>query len=395
VKNPAIKSGTIGTRAPVKISTGYSFLNYKERMVHMAKRKIGVIGCGDISGIYLSNLIRVFRNTEVVACAGRTYEHSAEKAAEFGLKALTIGELLQNPEIELVVNLTVPKAHYTVSDAILSAGKHLYTEKPLATTREEGKTLLKKAKEKGLMIGAAPDTVLGAGIQTCRKLIDDGWIGKPIAATAFMMSHGTESWHPNPEFYYQVGGGPMFDMGPYYLTALVNLIGPVKKVSAFTGTAFPQRMITTEKKYGKIIDVEVPTHVAGLLEFQNGAVGTLVTSFDIWATQLPRIEIYGTEGTLSVPDPNTFGGPVRLRCKSHLDFSEIPLSHPYAENSRGLGVAEMVDALDNSQINRLNGDLSYHVLDIMHAFHDSANTGRHICVESTCQQPEPMPGTTL
>lgn len=361
----------------------------------MAPRKIGIIGCGDISGIYLSNLIKVFRNTEVVACAGKTFEHSAAKAAEFGIMACTSEELLQNPEIELVLNLTVPKAHYAVSDAILYAGKHLYTEKPLATTREEGKALLEKAREKGLMIGAAPDTVLGAGIQTCRKLIDDGWIGKPIAATAFMMSHGTESWHPNPEFYYQIGGGPMFDMGPYYLTALVNLIGSVKKVSAFTGTAFPQRVVTAEKNYGQVIDVEVPTHVAGLLEFHNGAVGTLITSFDVWASQLPRIEIYGTEGTLSVPDPNTFGGPVRLKRKNHSDFSEVPLSHPYAENSRGLGAAEMIDALETNRMNRVNGELSYHVLDIMHGFHDSADTGRHVCLESTCRKPELMTGITL
>ncbi len=361
----------------------------------MAPKKIGIIGCGDISGIYLSNLIRVFRNTRVAACACRTFEHAAAKAAEFGIRACSIEELLQNPEIELVINLTTPKAHYSVSDAILSAGKHLYTEKPLATTRDEGKALLKKARERNLMIGSAPDTILGAGIQTCRKLIEDGWIGKPIAAAAFMMSHGTESWHPNPEFYYQIGGGPMFDMGPYYLTTLVNLIGPVKKVSAFTSITFPQREITTEKNYGKLIDVEVPTHVAGLLEFHSGAVGTLITSFDVWGAQLPRIEIYGTEGTISVPDPNTFGGPVRLKRKNHPDFSDIPLSHPYAENSRGLGVAEMIHALETNRINRVNGELSYHVLDIMHGFHDSANTGRHISLESTCQKPDPMPVMTL
>ncbi|NLO39222.1 MAG: Gfo/Idh/MocA family oxidoreductase [Ruminiclostridium sp.] len=361
----------------------------------MKTKKIGIIGCGDISGIYLSNLIKVFRNTQVVACASRTYENAAAKAREFGIKACSTEELLQNPEIDIVLNLTTPNAHYSVSDAILSAGKHLYTEKPLAVTREEGKALLRKAQEKKLKIGSAPDTVLGGGIQTCRKLIDDGWIGKPIAATAFMMSHGTESWHPNPEFYYQIGGGPMFDMGPYYLTALVNLIGPVKKVSAFTSTPFPQRMITTEKKYGKIIDVEVPTHVAGLLEFYNGAVGTLVTSFDVWAAQVPRIEIYGTEGTLSVPDPNTFGGPVCLRRENHSAFSEIPLCHPYHENSRGLGVADMASALESNTINRVNGELSYHVLDIMHGFHDSANTGKHIFLESTCRKPEPMTGKLL
>ncbi|MBP7176095.1 MAG: Gfo/Idh/MocA family oxidoreductase [Thermoclostridium sp.] len=361
----------------------------------MTTKKIGIIGCGDISGIYLSNLTKVFRNTEVVACASRTYENAAAKAQEFGIMACSTDELLQNPGIDIVLNLTTANVHYSVSDAILSAGKHLYTEKPLAVTREEGKALLRKAREKKLMIGSAPDTVLGSGIQTCRKLIDDGWIGKPIAATAFMMSHGPESWHPNPEFFYQIGGGPMFDMGPYYLTALVNLIGPVKKVSAFTAMAFPQRMITTEVKYGKIIDVEVPTHVAGLLEFESGAVVTLVTSFDVWVTQVPRIEIYGTEGTLSVPDPNTFGGPVFLRRENHSAFNDIPLSHPYHENSRGVGVADMANALESNTINRVNGELAYHVLDIMNAFHDSANSGSHISLESTCRKPEPMTGTLL
>lgn len=358
-------------------------------------RNIGVIGCGDISGIYMKNLTKSFSNTRLVACASRTFANAAKTAEAYGIAACTVEELLQNPEIEIVVNLTTPGAHYSINDAILSSGKHLYTEKPFALTREEGRNLLARAKEKNLLIGSAPDTVLGAGIQTCRKLIDEGLIGEPVAAVAFMMNHGPEGWHPNPEFYYQVGGGPMFDMGPYYLTALVNLMGPVRKVSAFTRITFPQRTITSKAKYGKVIDVEVPTHVAGLLEFHNGAVGTLITSFDVWGTQVPRIEIYGTEGTLSVPDPNTFGGPVRMKLKNQSDFSEVPLGHPYQENSRGLGVAEMAHALDSSRKNRLNGELAYHVLDIMHGFHDAADTGNHILLDSSCEKPEPMPVTPL
>lgn len=358
-------------------------------------RNIGVIGCGDISGIYLTNLTRRFRNTRVIACASRTPERTIKIAEAYGIMACTVEELLQNPEIEIVLNLTTPDAHYAISDAILSAGKHLYTEKPLAITRDEGKKLLAKAKEKNLLIGSAPDTILGAGLQTCRKLIDEGLIGEPVSAVAFMMNHGPEDWHPNPEFYYQIGGGPMFDMGPYYLSALVHLIGPVKKVSAFTRITFPQRTITSEVKYGKVIEVEVPTHVAGLLEFHNGAVGTLITSFDVWAAQVPRIEIYGTEGTLSVPDPNTFGGPVRVRLKNQSDFSDIPLSHPYEENSRGLGVADMVQALDANRTNRVSGQLAYHVLDIMHGFHDAAGSGRHVFLESFCERPAPMSATLL
>lgn len=357
----------------------------------MDRINIGIIGCGNISGIYFTNLTKTFRNTKVVACADIIPSRAEQKAAEYGVNACTVDELLNNPEIEIVVNLTIPKAHYEVCDAALSCGKHVYVEKPLCLNREDGKKLIQKAKDKKLLIGSAPDTFLGAGIQTCRKLIDDGWIGTPVAATAFMLCHGHESWHPDPEFYYQHGGGPMFDMGPYYLTALINLIGPVKKVTGLTNITFPQRTITSEKKYGKVIDVEVPTHVAGLLEFCNGAIGTIITSFDIWASQLPRIEIYGSQGTLIVPDPNIFGGPVMVKRENHEEFHQIPLTHPYAENSRGLGVADMAQALMANKTNRANGELAYHVLDIMHAFHDSANTGRHIILESTCSVPEAMP----
>jgi predicted dehydrogenase len=361
----------------------------------MNRKGIGIIGCGAISNIYLTNLTKVFRNTTVVACADILPERSEEKAAKYGVKACSVDELLKNPDIEIVVNLTIPKAHYEVCDAALSHGKHVYVEKPLCLTREEGKKLIRKAEEKNLLIGSAPDTFLGAGIQTCRKLIDDGWIGEPVAATAFMLCHGHESWHPDPEFYYMQGGGPMFDMGPYYLTALINLIGPVKKVTGLTNITFPQRTITSEKKYGKVIDVEVPTHVAGLMEFSNGAIGTIITSFDVWASQLPRIEIYGSEGTLIVPDPNKFGGPVHIKRKDHKEFHQIPLTHPYEENSRGLGVADMVRALESNQPHRANGELAYHVLDIMHAFHDSANTGRHVNIESTCSKPEAMAGEII
>ncbi|MFN2108494.1 MAG: Gfo/Idh/MocA family protein, partial [Anaerolineae bacterium] len=218
-----------------------------------------------------------------------------------------------------------------------------------------------------------------------------GWIGEPIGATAFMMCHGHESWHPAPEFYYKVGGGPMFDMGPYYLTALVNLMGPVEQVSGATRITFPTRTITSQPLHGTIVDVEVPTHVVGTLEFANGAIGTIITSFDVWAAELPRIEIYGTEGTLSVPDPNTFGGPVRVRRAGASEWSEIPLTHGYAENSRGIGVADMAYGLQSGRPHRASGDLAYHVLDVMHAIHDAANEGRRVTLESTCERPAPLP----
>lgn len=358
----------------------------------MNKVKIGIIGCGNISDIYLKNCTQVFDNLEVVACADLIHERAQAKAEQYNLaKACSVEELLRDPEIEIVVNLTTPDAHAEVCLAALKAGKNVYVEKPLAITREDGKKILELAKEKGLLVGGAPDTFLGAGIQTCRKLIDDGWIGEPIGATAFMVNHGHESWHPDPEFYYKVGGGPMFDMGPYYLTALIALMGPVKRVTGSVRITFPERVITSEPKYGTKITVDVSTHVAGIMDFESGAIGTILTSFDVWDSQLPRIEVYGTTGSMIVPDPNTFGGPVYIKRAGDQDWIEMPLSHGYAENSRGLGVSDMARALREGGAHRANGQMMYHVLDIMHGFHDASQQGRHIELESTCQQPSPLP----
>jgi predicted dehydrogenase len=275
--------------------------------------------------------------------------------------------------------------------AALKAGKSVYNEKPLAVSREDGKAMLDLAASKGLRLGCAPDTFLGAGIQTCRKLLDEGWIGRPVAASAFMTCHGHENWHPDPEFYYKAGGGPMFDMGPYYLTALVNLLGPVQRVSGSARISFPERLITSEPKWGQKIQVEVPTHVAGTLEFKEGPIATVVQSFDVWEAHLPNLEVYGTEGTLSVPDPNGFGGQVRVRRAGAKEWSEIPLSFCYSENSRGLGVADMASALAKGRPHRANGELAYHVLDVMHAFHDSSSSGKHLDLASTCQRPAALP----
>jgi predicted dehydrogenase len=357
----------------------------------LRKVKMGVIGCGNISGIYLKNCTK-FDILEVAACADLDLARAQAKAAEYGIpQALTVAELLADPSIEIVLNLTTPNAHAEIAQAAVQAGKSVYNEKPLTIRREDARSLLAAAQAKGLRVGGAPDTFLGGGLQTCRKLIDDGVIGKPIAATAFMVCHGHEGWHPDPEFYYKVGGGPMFDMGPYYLTALIALMGSVRRVAGMTQITFPERIITSQPKSGTKIVVEVPTHVTGLLNFAGGAVGTIITSFDVWASELPLIEVYGTEGTLSVPDPNSFGGNVRVRRAGEREWQAVPLTHGYAENSRGLGVADMAYALRAGGSHRASGELAYHVLDIMHAIHDSAQAGQHITLESTCAQPRPFP----
>lgn len=353
--------------------------------------KVGIVGCGTISGIYLKNA-QWLSAIEIAACADMFVERAEARAAEYGVpKACSVAELLADPEIEIVLNLTIPNAHAEIGLAALEAGKSVYNEKPLAISRADGQRMLEIARAGGLRIGCAPDTFLGGGIQTCRKLIDDGAIGEPVAAVAFMMSHGPEHWHPDPDFYYQVGAGPMFDMGPYYLTALVNLIGPVRRVTGSARITSPTRTITSEPKYGTTIHVNVPTHVAGIMDFANGAVGTIITTFDVWGSTLPRIEIYGTEGTLNVPDPNTFGGPVQINRAGQREWEDVPLTHGHAENSCGLGVADMAAALRSGRPHRANGDLAYHVLDLMHAFHDASEAGAHVHIASTCARPAPLP----
>lgn len=358
----------------------------------METTKIGIVGCGNISGIYFKNLCTVFSNVAVKSCADLDPERTAAKIKEYpGVQVCTLEEMLADPEIKIIVNLTTPQGHFPVAMQAVAAGKHVYSEKPLTLTRDEGKALLAAAEKAGVMVGNAPDTFLGAGIQTCRRLIEDGVIGTPIGAQAFMLCHGHESWHPDPEFYYKVGGGPMFDMGPYYLTALVSLLGPVKRVTGSTRISFAQRTITSAKKNGQIIDVEVPTHVTGIMDFASGAIGTITTSFDVWASETPRIEIFGSEGSLSVPDPNTFGGKVRIRLKGEKEWRELPLTCGFEANGRGIGPSDMADAIRTGRTHRANGALAYHVLDLMHAFHDASANGSHVAIESTCEQPALMP----
>ncbi|WP_160719468.1 Gfo/Idh/MocA family protein [Bacillus sp. USDA818B3_A] len=355
----------------------------------MKKLKIGIIGCGNISSIYMENCPK-FPHLELVACADLDLKRAQSQAEKFDIpKACSVEELLSDPEIQLVINLTIPKAHADVCIQALEAGKHVYTEKPLAVTREEGRQILETAKKHNLLVGSAPDTFLGAGVQTAIHLIEQGEIGVPIGASAFMICRGHEHWHPDPAFYYDFGGGPMFDMGPYYLTALVALLGPIKRIAGLTRISYPERTILSQPKAGTKIDVSIPTHISGVIDFASGVIGNITTSFDAFGgTSLPPIEIYGSEGTLLVPDPNTFGGPVKIRKRDENEFKEVPLAYGHAQNSRGLGVADMAKAILEGGDYRANGELAYHVLEAMHGFHDSSDSGIHYTMESTCKRPE-------
>lgn len=352
-------------------------------------QNVGIVGTGNISAAYL-NFARDLGAFRVRAVSDMDMGRAAQVAQEYGVQAMTLDELLADPEIAAVVNLTPPAAHAGVSLAALNAGKHVYSEKPLAVERQEGQAILETARLRGRRVGCAPDTFLGAGIQTAREVLDAGRIGKPVAAAAFFMGSGPESWHPNPEFFYQRGAGPLFDLGPYYLTALVHLLGPVKRVSALATQAGPERVITSQPRSGQRIPVETPTHVAAHLAFADGAVGTLITSFDVPASDTPRLEIYGTEGTLSVPDPNTFGGPLSIRLKGEEAWTEIPLTRPFADNSRGIGLADMLHAEATGTPHRASGELAFHVLDVMHTILEAASEGRTLSPQSSAGRPAPL-----
>lgn len=351
---------------------------------------IGVIGCGNISDAYFRSL-PFFPDVRLAAASDLVMERAKAKAEQYGFRAMTTEELLNDPEIRLVINLTTPEFHTAVNKRILMAGKHAYTEKPFGLDREAGREVLALAASKGLRTGGAPDTFLGGAHQTCRRLVDAGAIGKVVAGTAFMQCHGHESWHPNPAFYYRRGGGPLFDMGPYYLTALVNLLGPVAEVAAFGGRAFDEREITAPAATEKSCKVEVDTHIAAVLRFASGALVNLAMSFDVWKHSLPCIELHGTAGSLSVPDPNCFGGEVRLFQPHLAEWAKLKLTHGCTDNMRGIGAADLARSLSGGVPARACGELAFHVLDVMCGISDSARTGAFVKVQSTCERPAPLP----
>jgi len=359
----------------------------------MDKVNVGVIGCGKISGIYLKNCSQIFDSLEVVACADLVPELARARAEEFQIaRACSVEELLADPEIEIVVDLTAPWAHPEVNRHILNAGKHVYTEKPFALTSEDADSVLTLAQSKGLRVGSAPDTFLGGGLQTCRRLIDDGAIGIPYAASGLILMRSPyDTSRPNFQSYLQLGWDPLFDMAPYYLTALVNLLGPVRKVAGFTTNVRPSITVDNPASplHGKTVPVAAPLNTVATLEFTGGAVATLQAAKESFG-YTPRLEIYGTEGILYANDPNMFGGTIQIK-RSDGTLEEMPYSHGYSENSRGIGIADMAYGIRTGRAHRANGELARHVIDITLGIFESAKSERHVALTTSCERPAPLP----
>jgi len=357
--------------------------------------RVGVVGAGNISGQYSASLARLPQVRVSAVCDLRPDRAAALAAEHDGARVLDLPDLLAADDVDAVLVLTLPATHAEVALAALAAGKHVYVEKPLATSVAEGREVVKAAAAAGLRVGCAPDTVLGTGVQTARAAIDAGRIGTPHSATAFMTTPGHERWHPDPEFYYQPGGGPLLDMGPYYLTSLVHLLGPVTRVVGASTRPSATRTIGSGPKAGTSFDVAVDTTITGILEHASGALSTLIMSFDTWAARLPRIEVYGTRGSLSVPDPNHFAGPVELYSASAVDdgWVDIGATAGYTDSGRGYGLADMALAIAEDRPHRAGDELGLHVLEIMEAVQQAADTHDAVKITTTCERPAAVTGT--
>lgn len=357
---------------------------------------IGIIGCGNISTTYL-RLAPQFKGLDITACSDLNISAAQALGDAFNIKAMSIESLLADDSIGLVINLTVPSAHMAVSSNVLEAGKHVYSEKPYVLSLEEGRALQAIAEKQGLRIGSAPDTFLGGAHQCARQLIDSGDVGKIVGGSCYFMNHGMEGWHPSPEAFYQPGGGPMLDMGAYYISNLVQLIGPVKRVMAMSSRPSDTRTIGFEARQGETVPVDVATSVTAILEFHSGAQITMGLSWDVWQHEHNRMELYGTDATLHVPDPNFFGG--QLRVAKGADVESIEPVHPFAvanfeqnngelsANYRGVGLADMVNAIANGRSHRCDNALALHVIDVMTSALRSGETGESVQIESTCERP--------
>ncbi len=351
---------------------------------------VGIIGVGTISAQYFAEFPKLPR-LHVVAVADVNEARAAEVAAEQGVEALSVDTLLADPRIDVVLNLTIPAAHVEIATRALRAGKHVYGEKPLALDPAEALAMLELARQRGLRVGSAPDTVLGTGVQTARALLDSGAIGNPVAAAVHWSSPGHELWHPAPQFYYQAGGGPLFDMAPYYLTTLVTLLGPVVRVSGVATRSDRERTIATGSQAGSAVPVNVDTHVSAILEHANGLTSTLTVSFEVWASHAPLFELYGTRGTIAVPDPNRFSDPVEVWTVDAPEWAQVPVSAGYADAGRGVGLADLAHAIETDRPHRASGELAFHVLEIMDAVLRAAHEHRVVELASTVERPEPVP----
>lgn len=374
----------------------------------MNKMTVGVIGCGMISEIYLQNITNRFSDVlQVIGCADLNPEASARRAEQFGIKAMTVEELLSSDEIEIVLNLTIPATHYEISKKALLAGKHAYSEKPLAIRLKDAQELVALAKERGLQVAAAPDTFLGGGIQTCLKLLEEGAIGKPISAQGLLIARGPEGFHPNPEFFYQPGAGPIMDMGPYYFTALFAMFGKARRVAAMGKSSFAEKTVMNPNspKHGESFPINVESFMSTTVEFENGVIASLTTAWDMsypyWRSGMPLLTVFGSEGTLCIPDPNTFGGYgengpmgtaenyVKLR-RGAGEFENIPIRYDFVENSRGLGLADFAGRINCGKTPRVSGEGSLHVLEMMLGANQSAREGIFYTMTTDAQRPEPM-----
>ena len=368
--------------------------------------KVGIIGCGNISETYF-NCQKIFNNFEIIACADLNNEFAIKSAEQFNVKALSVDDILSNKEIGLIINLTIPSAHKEIIVKSLNAGKHCFSEKPLAMNMEEGLEIQKLSSEKKLYVGCAPDTFLGAAGQNARKLIEEDKIGKVVLGTFNLMSHGMEHWHPNPDFFFKPGAGPVFDVGVYYLTQLINLIGPVKSISSISGTATPERTITSEPRNGEKIVVETPTTLMGSLEFHNNAKIQFFCSWDVWKHKHSTIELYGLEGSMIVPDPNFFSGDILLSKKDEdwqtINNDSMLLGIPNKTdndgskiaNYRGIGLSDMIDAINNKRQARCSLDLAIHVLEVMEGIITSSELSEVYLLKSKPKQPKFLDETEI
>ena len=361
------------------------------------KLGVGVIGCGNISSAYF-RLAPLFKGIEMRACADLNMDVARAQADIFGLEAVSVDDLLGRSDIDIVVNLTIPAAHREVSEKVLEAGKHVYSEKPFVLSAEEGGAIIAKADAAGLRVGSAPDTFMGASHQLARHLIDQGAIGAVTSGTAMVQSHGMESWHPNPDFFFLPGAGPVLDIGPYYISNLVQLIGPVASVQAVTATPSATRTIGNGVREGEEIPVKTPTTIHALLRFQSGAVITMLTSWDVWSHSHGNMELYGEDGTLYLPDPNFFGGDLRMTAKGE-DAALPAWDHPFGvpndgerANYRAAGLSDMALAIQEGRAHRCSAQFAHHVVDVMTSILAAGESGQRVQVQTTCDRPAPLDG---